>query len=825
MAKLLSELKRKVRGIRKPEKQDDEPEIFSVIAGGDYGRALELLAKDPAQVHVRNNDGATPVHLAFLLCHYELGRAILLLHPGSAQDTYTYGPKQHEQHKRGLYEGENLLHMVITKRQYDVFEWLLDRYPYYLNHETTGTFFDRGKSAYFGGYPLLFAVATNQSQMVDRIVRTKTAEEGLLVNSIHAVDRYGNNALHLAIIHDLIDMANFVLHLEKEDPADVPLCRRSNEEGLIPLALAAAMGRVELFKLILDHSTHTAWEYGPTTCTMVPLRGLEQPIATPLYRTAHRNSLSNGDGNGKGNGKGNNDGQCDGEDVGDGSDSGSSGPLGSRLLFWKKNSLWTPSDAVGTHTLSRHAVRLLADRVALNCMCASERQRVTHCLPHVAEEVFEGRLRLIELPEIHSILHTKWENFGRRRFLYRFVSVLIIMVLWTVALFIPMPYRTDPAWLTDYPANNGCIIACEAVVLMWVVVTVIIDALRCFRSGPINYIRTHHGVVFVIWILQLVFCALVFALIGLRAALLYRAQLIITTFASLIGWLNVLMHCVAFETSGPYIIMIYDLMTSDIRKFAMIYMTIVVGFTTAIFLVRDPTESITNATVPHTELYFLTLRDLLIMGMVGKLLIPKTLAGDKAWLVSIWIILYLVCQVITMVSILIAMLSHTTEELWEKTESLFLIERNNLLRYFESELRYDQMNRFRAKYAQALHEEEEEVDPDLFMKVVTTKDSWKHEVKIAEMPFRDSLIRGSIHTEEEKAWDALEDQMRASGICLLSNKDAPARPRLRRTSSGRRISVSFVPSPRAIHTDLLPDPESFHRTDPFEQLYNSEEDN
>lgn len=27
-------------------------------------------------------------------------------------------------------------------------------------------------------------------------------------------------------------------------------------------ALAAAMGRVELFKLILDHSTHTAWEYG-----------------------------------------------------------------------------------------------------------------------------------------------------------------------------------------------------------------------------------------------------------------------------------------------------------------------------------------------------------------------------------------------------------------------------------------------------------------------------------------------------------------------------------------------------------------------------------
>lgn len=44
---------------------------------------------------------------------------------------------------------------------------------------------------------------------------------------------------------------------------------------------------------------------------------------------------------------------------------------------------------------------------------------------------------------------------------------------------------------------------------------------------------------------------------------------------ALLAWLNVLMHCVAFETSGPYIIMIYDLMTSvlDMAKVAPIFVS------------------------------------------------------------------------------------------------------------------------------------------------------------------------------------------------------------------------------------------------------------
>ena len=88
-----------------------------------------------------------------------------------------------------------------------------------------------------------------------------------------------SSALHLAVIHDLPDMYDFVMDLadEESDPPENPFKYWTNKERLSPLALAAAMGRVEMFQHILALNTITAWKYGPIACKMVPLLGLEQP--------------------------------------------------------------------------------------------------------------------------------------------------------------------------------------------------------------------------------------------------------------------------------------------------------------------------------------------------------------------------------------------------------------------------------------------------------------------------------------------------------------------------------------------------------------------
>ena len=84
-------------------------------------------------------------------------------------------------------------------------------------------------------------------------------------------------------MHDLPDMYDFVCRLadEIEDELEMeitcPFRSWTNKERLSPLALAAAMGKVEIFQHILAQNAIQAWKYGPITCTMVPLRGLEQP--------------------------------------------------------------------------------------------------------------------------------------------------------------------------------------------------------------------------------------------------------------------------------------------------------------------------------------------------------------------------------------------------------------------------------------------------------------------------------------------------------------------------------------------------------------------
>ena len=93
-------------------------------------------------------------------------------------------------------------------------EWLLARHPQLLNHETVGGFFVPSGDAYFGGYPLLFAVACNQRDVLQCILATNALPN--LKNDIFLADQYGNTALHLTVIYDLPEMYLLVLQIAEE---------------------------------------------------------------------------------------------------------------------------------------------------------------------------------------------------------------------------------------------------------------------------------------------------------------------------------------------------------------------------------------------------------------------------------------------------------------------------------------------------------------------------------------------------------------------------------------------------------------------------------
>jgi hypothetical protein len=112
---------------------------------------------------------------------------------GSTMDMFTYTQTSMKEITKGFkqvvkvpehlmpYAGENILHMVIIRRNLEETRWLLDFYKNHqfsvpgglyalLNSNAVGTMFDPRGNLYFGGYPLHFAVCCNDINIFDMVL-------------------------------------------------------------------------------------------------------------------------------------------------------------------------------------------------------------------------------------------------------------------------------------------------------------------------------------------------------------------------------------------------------------------------------------------------------------------------------------------------------------------------------------------------------------------------------------------------------------------------------------------------------------------------------
>ncbi|OWY94622.1 hypothetical protein PHMEG_00035595, partial [Phytophthora megakarya] len=194
---------------------DHDDGIFRAVRANDVDAALRLVDADDNCLMLRDSVGAAPIHIAFLFGHYDLGKRLVLRCRPLATLTYS----SEDQHAPCPYEGENILHIAIIRRELELVQWLVREAPQLVRAETTGKFFGPTKACYFGGTPLLFALASNQIDMALHILEAaERLQEGPLKEGnadplpwIFTCDRFGNNVLHLAVIRDLPDVYDFAL--------------------------------------------------------------------------------------------------------------------------------------------------------------------------------------------------------------------------------------------------------------------------------------------------------------------------------------------------------------------------------------------------------------------------------------------------------------------------------------------------------------------------------------------------------------------------------------------------------------------------------------
>ncbi|ULT89463.1 hypothetical protein L5515_007978 [Caenorhabditis briggsae] len=86
--------------------------------------------------------------------------------------------------------------------------------------------------------------------------------------NLNAQDTNGNTALHLCVIHDKMDMLDAVL-----DAGGNP--RLANKQNLTALTLAARLAKKTMFNKILQLECEKVWTYGVSQCVAIPLTKID----------------------------------------------------------------------------------------------------------------------------------------------------------------------------------------------------------------------------------------------------------------------------------------------------------------------------------------------------------------------------------------------------------------------------------------------------------------------------------------------------------------------------------------------------------------------
>eukprot|EP00667_Euglena_gracilis_P003616 EG_transcript_3627 len=622
---------------------DHEVGIFGAIQAGDLPRVLQCIEEDKAALSKRDGAGAAPIHAAFLYGKADLGKVLLQKYPECALHKYV----------GTLYTGENILHIAIVQRDVPLALWLLERSPQLLNAEATGHFFEPAGDAYFGGYPLLFAVSSNQPAIVERILCCDLPEApGGLQNSVLLQDRFGNTALHMAVIHDLPAMYDFLLtHTASAFGAAsaVDFAKTLNHQHLTPLALAAAMGRAAMFRHILDCNSRDSWEYGPIKCKLVPIWSLEQP----------------------------------------------------RVYVDRVKGLAKRSK----------------EKLALACICANAYQPMTNCLRlrngKVAQEVEDGRLELAQVPEVQQLLDAKWQLFGKAHFYKKLVTVMGVQVLWVAGMVLPNHWRLDYDNVFNYPVSNGFIIAIEGVVLISALHRLFRE-LQGYAHKGWSHISHTHGAATLEKVLGTLFSVFYITSWILRLSRCLNEEDILASAAGLVGWCYSCFFLLGFRSTGPFIIMIMEIIMYDMRRIIVVWFSVLVAYTTALYLVLY-WQADTGVNQYFQQMLYQ------VYATVG-LFQSNSINSD--WMPITLSLMFSVLVSILLINLLIAMMSATFSRVDANSEWRWCIEKANIMAAFEASLGVREMEQCRRRYAVPGGTVDDQF-ADLYLQVKVVDPGWK----------------------------------------------------------------------------------------------------
>uniref|UniRef100_A0A8C2BZZ5 Transient receptor potential cation channel, subfamily V, member 1 n=1 Tax=Cyprinus carpio TaxID=7962 RepID=A0A8C2BZZ5_CYPCA len=480
-----------------------------------------------------------------------------------------------------FYEGQTALHVAIERRSAKFVQMLVKKGAD-VHAKACGKFFQPNQETcfYFGELPLSLAACTNQPDIVDFLMNNPYQAV-----DVRKRDSHGNTVLHaLVSIADnspentefVIAMYDHILIKADQLHPKIKLEDIENNEGLIPLTLAAKTGKLGLLKHIVQREFKgrrhlsrkiTEWAYGPVCSSLYDLASLDT---------------------------------------------------------YDKNS----------------ALEII-----------------------VYGSEIPNRLEMLNIEPFNRLIEEKWERFAKRMFMFNFIVYVIYLFILTAVAYHREAGKDFNNSQVDYLLLTGHIISTTGALYFF------IRGVYLFRKRPGFQSLLIDGYTDQLFFLQAVLflvCALLYCL-GQDQ---YVAWLVLCLALS---WVNLLYFSRGSKNMGIYSVMIQKMVLGEIRRFLVVYMVFLIGFSTAVVTLLDEDSDEHCKKNAFKSIYFTTLE--LFKFTIGMGDLEFTDQYRYAEVFYVLLIVYIVMTYILMLNMLIALMNQRVDEMSVESANIWKLQR------------------------------------------------------------------------------------------------------------------------------------------------------
>eukprot|EP00659_Diplonema_papillatum_P009750 gene9750-15135_t len=591
--------------------------IFQAIIAGDLPWLQREATAAPWKLRRRDAMSATPLHAALLRSnssrkHREMANWMIQHMPFLALDVYT----------DKVFQGVSCLHFAIIHRDKAAVHRFANTTPHSLTCRAVGSFFS-AKDTYYGEWPLLSAVCSNQPDIVAYLLqigaeRLRWPE----AQQLRIRDGKRNSILHVSVMHNLPHMYDYLCHLLERYGVDL---RNESDEGvynddlLTPFTLAAHIGQREIFEHLVEKATDEVWQMGSCRCRRMWLDEIDS-----------------------------------------------------------------------VNTKGRHVVGVLQMLVDLE------------------------KTDLLMIPAMKELLLVKWQAFAERLWLHQFALLMVFVLAYSVVVFygplvryrvestaacardggIWYPGMDDPPWwsvawceLSTYPLQGSC----ELVVVLGTFYQAFVE-IRRMAAVPTSVYFGKKGSLLLEQVSVWGFCLSVSSAIACRLLGLHMYEDLALAIGALALWCHVLHELLGFRGTGPFVVMIWKMLGSDLMRFLIIFACFLLGFTQALYLLVNK----------YGAYYFFKRLMGCFVALLGQADISSLIIDEDSsnfpFISTALLMIYVLMVSILLLNLLVAMMTTTYSKIYDESDKVWNLEWARLVVTMESQLTTEQKSAKRYKY-------------------------------------------------------------------------------------------------------------------------------